>query len=72
MSLHDGTLVDRLMAQHGPEIFLNEEWREKTLRPVMAAVAAHTQMPEDAIDYQRLALNWNDPWPDAAGQLEFF
>lgn len=72
MALHDGVLIERLMDQHGPEIFLNEEWRERTFRPLMAAVAAHTQMPEDAIDYVRLAMNWNDPWPKAAEQLEFF
>ncbi len=55
----------------GPEIFLNEEWREKTFRPVMAAVLGHTQMPEDSINWIEVVSNWGMPWPDGK-QPELF
>lgn len=47
----------------GPEIFLNAEWREKTLRPVMRGLLAHTQMPEDSINWIEVVGNWGMPWP---------
>lgn len=47
----------------GPEIFLDEEWREKTLKPLMRAVLGHTQMPEDAIDWIEVVSNWGMPFP---------
>lgn len=47
----------------GPEIFLNGEWREKVLRPVMRGVLAHTQLPEDSIDWIEVVGNWRMPWP---------
>ena len=47
----------------GPEIFLNADWREKTLRPVMRGLLAHTQMPEDCINWIEVIGNWGLPWP---------
>lgn len=46
-----------------PEIFLNDEWRETTLRPLMAGLLSHTQMREDSIHWLDVVMNWNDPWP---------
>lgn len=51
------------IAKLGPEIFLNAEWREKTLRPVMRGLLAHTQMPEDSINWIEVVGNWGMPWP---------
>lgn len=50
----------------GPEIFLNVEWREKVLRPVMRGLLAHTQMPEDCINWLEVVGNWGMPWPQGA------
>lgn len=50
-------------AMHGPEIFLDQQWRETTLRPVMKLVLAHTQMPEDAINWLNVVSNWGMAWP---------
>lgn len=50
-------------AKLGPEIFLDPHWREKVLRPVMAGVLAHTQLPEDSIDWLAVVSNWAEPWP---------
>lgn len=47
----------------GPEIFLNEGWRERTLRPVMRSILAHTQLPEDSINWIEVVGNWRLPWP---------
>lgn len=47
----------------GPEIFLDATWRNQTLRPVMRALLAHTQMPEDAINWIEVVSNWGMPWP---------
>ena len=47
----------------GPEIFLDAEWREKALRPVMRGLLAHTQMPEDSINWLEVVANWGMPWP---------
>jgi len=51
------------IAKLGPEIFLNAEWREKTLRPVMRGLLAHTQMPEDSINWIEVVGNWGMTWP---------
>lgn len=47
----------------GPEIFLNSQWREKVLRPILKGVLAHTQMPEDSINWIEVVGNWGLPWP---------
>lgn len=47
----------------GPEIFLNSEWRETILRPLLRGVLAHTQMPEDSINWIEVVGNWGLPWP---------
>jgi hypothetical protein len=47
----------------GPEIFLDAGWRESILRPVMRGVLAHTQMPEDSINWLAVVGNWGLPWP---------
>lgn len=49
----------------GPEIFLNEKWRNSVLRPVIAGVFSHTQMPEDAIDWIEVVSNWGMPLPSS-------
>ena len=49
----------------GPEIFLNATWRENVLRPLMATVLSHTQMPEDAINWIEVVSNWGTPYPAA-------
>ena len=51
----------------GPEIFLNADWREKVLRPVMRGLLAATQMPEDAINWIEVVSNWGMPWPKGRG-----
>lgn len=56
----------------GPEIFLNEPWREKTLRPILQAVLGHTQMPEDAIDWIEVVGNWGLDWPKNKAPGELF
>lgn len=48
----------------GPEIFLDAKWRENVLRPVLAGVLAHTQMPEDSIDWIEVVGNWTMPLPN--------
>lgn len=50
-------------AQLQPEIFLDAKWREGVLRPVMKQVLAHTQLPEDAIDWVNVVSNWGQPFP---------
>lgn len=47
----------------GPEIFLDAQWREKVLRPVMKSVLSFTQLPEDKIDWIEVVGNWFMPWP---------
>ncbi len=47
----------------GPEIFLNAAWHEQILRPVLKRVLAHTQLPEDAINWIEVCGNWGLPWP---------
>ena len=47
----------------GPEIFLNPQWRESVLRPVLRGVLAHTQMPEDSINWIEVVGNWGLPFP---------
>lgn len=47
----------------GPEIFLDNHWRDKVLLPVVKMVLTHTQLPDDAIDYIELVGNWGLPWP---------
>jgi hypothetical protein len=47
----------------GPEIFLNSEWREKVLRPVLRGVLAMTQLPEDSINWIEVVGNWGLPFP---------
>lgn len=54
----------------GPEIFLNAEWREKTLRPVMCGLLAHTQMPEDCINWIEVVGNWGMPWPKGKNPVD--
>lgn len=56
-------VLKMIIAKLGPEIFLNAEWREKTLRPVMRGLLAHTQMPEDSINWIEVVGNWGMPWP---------
>lgn len=56
----------------GPEIFLNEPWRDKTLRPILQAVLGHTQLPEDAIDWIEVVGNWGLPWPKNKAPGELF
>ena len=50
-------------AQLQPEIFLDSKWRESVLRPVMKTMLAHTQLPEDAIDWINVVSNWGMPFP---------
>ena len=52
----------------GPEIFLDGPWRDSVLRPVMVGVLAHTQLPEDAIDWIEVVGNWFLPLPPEALQ----
>lgn len=59
--LFEGTA--RTPAKLGPEIFLNDVWREKVLSPLMAGLLAHTQLPADSIDWLKVSSNWCDPWP---------
>jgi len=47
----------------GPEVFLNGEWMDKTLRPIMAGILAHTQLREDQINWIEVVGNWGLPWP---------
>jgi hypothetical protein len=47
----------------GPELFLDAEWRERVLRPVLRGVLAFTQMPEDSINWIEVVGNWGLPWP---------
>lgn len=47
----------------GPEIFLDAEWSKNVLGPVMKSLLAHTQMPEDAIDWIEVVSNWGLPFP---------
>ncbi len=51
----------------GPEIFLNSPWREQVLRPVLRGVLAHTQLPENAINWIEVVGNWGLPWPKGRG-----
>ena len=46
----------------GPEILFGGPFLE-TLRPVIASVLAHTQLPEDQIDWVEVVSNWGIPWP---------
>lgn len=55
--------IREIIKNKGPEIFLNGEWCEKVLRPVMRGVLAHTQLPEDSIDWIEVVGNWGMPWP---------
>lgn len=48
----------------GPEIFLNAEWTQDVLRPVMKGLLDHTQMPENAIDWTKVVENWKLPFPN--------
>lgn len=56
----DGTAK---MPGKGPEIFLDAPWRETVLRPVMQSILAHTQLPEDAINWLEVVSNWGMPFP---------
>lgn len=47
----------------GPEIFLDAGWRARALRPLMRDLLAHTQMPEDCINWIEVVGNWGMPWP---------
>lgn len=60
-ALFEGT--GKRPAQLQPEIFLDHAWREQTLRPVMKLVLAHTQLPEDSIDWVNVVSNWGTPFP---------
>ncbi len=46
-----------------PEIFLDQPWREKVLRPVLKGVLAHTQLPEDSISWINVVSHWGMPFP---------
>lgn len=46
-----------------PEYLQNAAWREKTLRPLLAAVLGHTQLTEAEVNYENVARNWHLPWP---------
>ena len=54
----------------GPEIFLNAEWREKVLRPVLRGVLSMTQLPEDSINWIAVAGNWGLPFPRKHAPVE--
>lgn len=49
---------------HGPEIFLNEAWRNQVLAPVLTMVLLHTQMPAASINWINVVSNWGMPFPD--------
>lgn len=50
----------------GPEIFLGD-YRTKTLKPILDAILAHTQMREDEINWIEVVGNWGMPWPKGRG-----
>ena len=50
-------------AKLGPEMFLNQDWRETVLQPLMSGLLAHTQLPADSIDWLEVVSNWGMPWP---------
>lgn len=54
---------DRGRKPLGPEIFLDHAWRETVLRPVLAGVLAHTQLPEDSINWLNVVAHWGQPYP---------
>lgn len=50
----------------GPEVLFSGDFL-KTIRPVIAGVLAHTQMPEDQIDWIEVVGNWGMPFPKNQG-----
>lgn len=56
----------------GPEIFLDAQWSQTVLRPVMQSLLAHTQMPADAIDWIEVVSNWGLPFPAKHPQTDLF
>lgn len=62
--LHEGVMrVENGRPGLGPEIFLDQKWREQTLRPVMTALLAHTQLPWEQIDWLEVVMQWSLPFP---------
>jgi len=55
-----------------PHMLTNDVWRETPLRPVLRGVLAHTQLPEDSIDWHRVVRQWDLPWPAAKRDGELF
>lgn len=58
---------EKRSARFGREIFLDEEWRNQVLLPVLSCALSHTQLPVDSINWINVVSNWGMPWPKGRG-----
>lgn len=50
-------------AGRGPELLLDQQWRESVLKPAMVNVLSHTQLRWDAINWIEVVGNWGMALP---------
>lgn len=58
----DGRVVMRAEPARGPEILFGGDYI-RVIRPVIADILRHTQLPETSIDWIEVVGNWGMPWP---------